>query len=208
MVSSQTFADIFLSRLSLAPSSKPRPASAKSLPALPSAPQAPIDLLSILMGSELAYGPAERDAVILHHELGTVTSDDPPVEELFTSTLVQVRSACLRFLGYTETDAVYPQYGDKQNSAMATTVGMVRIQAASCRASAPANSCSLPSQPIALGALLCLDGKIKSRGLVSPAAPEVWKPLLVALEERNLRFEERRTKGAGRGVLEHLEKQV
>lgn len=57
---------------------------------MPTSPQAPIDLLSTLLGSQLAYTGTERDAVILHHELCT-TSPDKEVE-LFTSTLVQVRS--------------------------------------------------------------------------------------------------------------------
>ncbi|BGP51397.1 hypothetical protein JCM10450v2_007339 [Rhodotorula kratochvilovae] len=77
------------------------------------------------------------------------------------------------------------QYGDDKASAMATTVGV----------------------PIALGALLHLDGKISQRGLVSPSSEEIWRPLLASLEEAGLTAVERRQKGT-RGVLETLEKTV
>lgn len=91
-----------LFRLRLAPS--PDSKSSKDLPAVPSSPQAPIDLLSTLLGAQLAYEPSERDAVILHHELCTKSASTGQVE-LFTSTLVQ--------------------YGTENDSAMATTVGVV-----------------------------------------------------------------------------------
>ncbi|BGO95319.1 hypothetical protein JCM10020v2_007033 [Rhodotorula toruloides] len=77
------------------------------------------------------------------------------------------------------------QYGDEKASAMATTVGV----------------------PIALGALLYLDGKIAQRGVVSPASDEVWPPMLAALQDAGIRFVEGRRKGT-RGVLEQLEQQV
>lgn len=63
------------------------------------------------------------------------------------------------------------------------------------------------AQPIALGALLVLDGKIAQRGLVSPTSDEVWCPLLRSLEEAGIRCIEGRKKGS-RGVLETLEKTV
>ncbi|KAM0745747.1 hypothetical protein T439DRAFT_318945 [Meredithblackwellia eburnea MCA 4105] len=150
-----------LEELHLAPSSA-KPSSSNDLPALPSEPQAPIDLLSTILSSQLKYGPEERDAVILHHELGTTNKDGRP--ELFTSTLVQ--------------------YGvPGGDSAMATTVGA----------------------PIALGALLLLDKKITTRGIVTPSHPEVWKPLLESLDDHGIRFEERRSVGQV-GVLGTLEK--
>ncbi|GAA5959378.1 hypothetical protein JCM21900_000710, partial [Sporobolomyces salmonicolor] len=77
------------------------------------------------------------------------------------------------------------QYGTATDSAMATTVGI----------------------PIALGALLVLEGKISQRGLVSPSEPEVWRPLLSQLEQNGIRSVESRTKGT-RGMLEVLEKQM
>ncbi|BGP35159.1 hypothetical protein JCM10296v2_006989 [Rhodotorula toruloides] len=77
------------------------------------------------------------------------------------------------------------QYGDEKASAMALTVGV----------------------PIALGALLYLDGKIDQRGVVSPASDEVWRPMLAALQDAGIRFVEGRRKGT-RGVLEQLEQQV
>ncbi|GAA5979312.1 hypothetical protein JCM11641_001991 [Rhodosporidiobolus odoratus] len=77
------------------------------------------------------------------------------------------------------------QYGTSEASAMATTVGV----------------------PIALGALLHLDGKIRQRGIVSPSSEEVWRPLLVSLEQSNIRAVEGRKKGT-RGMLDVLEKQV
>ncbi|GAA6037577.1 hypothetical protein JCM8097_006122 [Rhodosporidiobolus ruineniae] len=73
-----------------------------SLPAVPSTPRAPIDLLSTILAHQLRYEPGERDAVMLHHEV-TVESSTGETE-LFTSTLVQ--------------------YGTFEISAMATTVGV------------------------------------------------------------------------------------
>ncbi|GAA5990344.1 hypothetical protein JCM10908_007326 [Rhodotorula pacifica] len=77
------------------------------------------------------------------------------------------------------------QYGDAEASAMATTVGV----------------------PIALGALLYLDGKIAQRGLVSPTSEEVWRPMLAALEDAGIRFVEGHKVGS-RGILDTLEKQM
>ncbi|GAA5888440.1 hypothetical protein JCM6882_008620 [Rhodosporidiobolus microsporus] len=77
------------------------------------------------------------------------------------------------------------QYGTPEASAMATTVGV----------------------PIALGALLHLDGHITQRGVVSPSSEEVWRPLLASLENAGIKAVEGRKKGT-RGVLETLEKQV
>ncbi|GAA6063495.1 hypothetical protein JCM10212_004454 [Sporobolomyces blumeae] len=141
----------------------PNSTSDVSLPALPSTPSAPLDLLSSILSHQLAYGPNERDVVILHHEL-TTESSETGEPELFTSTLVQ--------------------YGTDQESAMALTVGT----------------------PIALGALLILDGKISQRGLVSPTSEEVWRPLLGQLEANGIRSVEKRKRGS-RGMLETLERQ-
>ncbi|GAA5862039.1 hypothetical protein JCM3774_006149 [Rhodotorula dairenensis] len=77
------------------------------------------------------------------------------------------------------------QYGDADASAMATTVGV----------------------PIALGALLYLDGKIARRGLVSPTSEEVWRPMLGALEDAGIRFIEGHKVGS-KGILDTLEKQM
>ncbi|GAA5827914.1 hypothetical protein JCM11251_007729 [Rhodosporidiobolus azoricus] len=77
------------------------------------------------------------------------------------------------------------QYGTSDASAMATTVGV----------------------PIALGALLHLDGHITQRGVVSPSNEEIWPPLLASLEGAGIRAVEGRKKGT-RGMLETLEKQV
>ncbi|KAL8291280.1 hypothetical protein RQP46_002258 [Phenoliferia psychrophenolica] len=147
--------------LSLIPSSLPPRAP---LPPFPSRPESPLDLLSTLLASQLAYAPDEPDAVLLHHELGT-RNPKTGEDELFTSTLVQ--------------------YGTPgSDSAMATTVGI----------------------PIALGALLILDGSLSAKGLVSPSSPEVWRPLLKSLEDHGVKLVEERN--SGRGVLEVLEKQV
>lgn len=59
-----------------------------SLPPLPEAPAAPIDLLSTILANRLAYKPGERDAVVLAHEVTTESADGQA--ELFTSSLVQV----------------------------------------------------------------------------------------------------------------------
>lgn len=83
-----------------------------TLPPLPTTNQSPLDLLSILLAHQLAYGPTERDCVILRHELGTI---DPSTNEsvLLLSTMV----------------AYGTPGGD---SAMATTVGIVRSLTAKC----------------------------------------------------------------------------
>ncbi|GAA6018952.1 hypothetical protein JCM8202_000615 [Rhodotorula sphaerocarpa] len=73
------------------------------------------------------------------------------------------------------------QYGTEEASAMATTVGV----------------------PIALGALLILDGKVTSSGLVSPTSEEVWRPMLPSLEQAGIRFVEGHKAGS-RGILEVL----
>ncbi|KAK4048433.1 hypothetical protein OIV83_004779 [Microbotryomycetes sp. JL201] len=137
-----------------------------SLPTVPKSAAAPLDLLSTLLGTSLAYKAGERDAVILHHELSTKTKNNQI--ELFTSTLVQ--------------------YGDNEASAMATTVGI----------------------PIALGALLFLDGHITSRGLVSPSSPQVWRPLLEQLGEHGITLVERRKtiQGPGQSLVDVLKEQV
>lgn len=63
------------------------------------------------------------------------------------------------------------------------------------------------NQPIALGALLYLDGKISQRGLVSPTSEEVWRPMLGALDDAGIRFIEGHKVGA-KGILDTLEKQM
>lgn len=88
-------------RLSLIPSSH---IPSTPLPSLPSIAQAPLDLLSLLLANQLAYGKDERDMVVLHHELGTITPGGE--RELMSSSMIQ-----FGVVG-----------GD---SAMATTVGMV-----------------------------------------------------------------------------------
>lgn len=60
-----------------------------------------------------------------------------------------------------------------------------------------------PLQPIALGALLILDGKVTSSGLVSPTSEEVWRPMLPSLEQAGIRFVEGHKAGS-RGILEVL----
>ncbi|GAA5911312.1 uncharacterized protein JCM6883_000050 [Sporobolomyces salmoneus] len=153
-----------LNELALLPSSS---SPSISLPPLPLEPTAPIDLLSLILSHQLAYGPNERDLVILHHEL-TTRSKETGESELFTSTLVQ--------------------YGTDQESAMALTVGT----------------------PIALGALLILEGTLLSdsgRGIVSPTNPKVWKPLLRQLEANGIRSVEKRKKGSS-GMLRSLKEQL
>ncbi|GAA5862042.1 hypothetical protein JCM8547_001567 [Rhodosporidiobolus lusitaniae] len=92
-----------LETFGLAPSTSPFPSLSHTLPALPSTPQAPIDLLSILLAHQLRYEPGERDAVILHHEV-TTRNEETGEREMWTSTLVQ--------------------YGTDEASAMAITVGV------------------------------------------------------------------------------------
>lgn len=91
---------------------------------------------------------------------------------------------------------------------MATTVGVVGPLSLPLFFSRPSRSRHpLLPQPIALGALLVLDNKLIQRGLVSPSSDEVWRPLLVSLEEdAGIRPVEARRKG--KGMLETLEKQV
>ncbi|GAA6037702.1 hypothetical protein JCM8097_002296 [Rhodosporidiobolus ruineniae] len=91
-----------LDELALLPSSSAALNPSSSLPSLPASPQAPLDLLSLILAHQLRYNPGERDAVFLHHEVTTQT--EAGEDELFTSTLVQ--------------------YGTPEASAMATTVGV------------------------------------------------------------------------------------
>lgn len=94
---------------------------------------------------------------------------------------------------------------------MATTVGVVSFPRSLLpvpRVPELISPAPPPVQPIALGALLILDGAISGRGIVSPSSPEVWKPLLVSLDGAGIKLNEKRTVGRGRGVLEVLEKQV
>lgn len=77
-------------RLSLIPSSSNNSTEELHLPLLPTKPTAPLDLLSILLGAKLNYGPTERDLVCLRHEVQTTSSTGEV--ELFSSTLVQVCS--------------------------------------------------------------------------------------------------------------------
>ncbi|SCV73183.1 BQ2448_7108 [Microbotryum intermedium] len=92
-----------LEELGLAPTDAQAVALAQTLPTIPNELTAPLDLLSILLGHQLAYKPNERDAVLLHHELCTQDEKTGDIE-LFSSTLVQ--------------------YGTSEASAMATTVGV------------------------------------------------------------------------------------
>lgn len=134
------------------------------------------------------------------------TRSDAGEDELFTSTLVQVRPltapskenpsdnrarAVRRRQGVGHGDD--RRRGARSPSLLSLTI--VGLSSLSCL------------QPIALGALLHLDGKISQRGLVSPSSEEVWRPLLASLEAAGLRPVERRQKGT-RGVLETLEATV
>ncbi|GAA6007492.1 hypothetical protein JCM11491_004182 [Sporobolomyces phaffii] len=76
-------------------------------------------------------------------------------------------------------------YGTEKASAMALTVGT----------------------PIALGAILILEGKLSQRGLVSPTSEEVWRPLLAQLESNGISSVETRKVGS-RGMLDTLENQL
>ncbi|KAK4052299.1 hypothetical protein OIO90_004380 [Microbotryomycetes sp. JL221] len=158
-----TDALLTLSQLGLCPGSRDE---SLLLPSVPTSALSPLDLLSNVLGSSLAYKFGERDAVVLHHELATTTSDNKT--ELFTSTLVQ--------------------YGNENASAMATTVGV----------------------PIALGALLYLDGHITTRGLVSPSSPQVWRPLLRQLGKHGITLVEKRktVTGPGQSLVDVLKAQA
>ena len=99
----ETFSLSQCRRLALIPSTR---SPTVALPPLPSVVASPIDLLSILLAKQLAYKSTERDMVVLHHELGTTTSEGD--KELLTSTMIQ--------------------YGTPGgDSAMAKTVGMVSL---------------------------------------------------------------------------------
>lgn len=95
-----------------------------NLPSLPDTPHSPIDLLSILLSSELAYFGAERDAVILKHEV--VTTSSTGISELFESSLVQVSDRELPSSRRIADGLLLHQYGvPGAASAMASTVGIV-----------------------------------------------------------------------------------
>lgn len=158
--------------------------------------------------------------MILHHELGTV-AEETGENELFTSTLVQVRNyLCFSatWIHVWDTDVVlylgavwrpwrrFRHGHDGRNGAFPNPPSYPCVFHVDLESPTPCHPSS-PSQPIALGALLILDGLITSRGLVSPSSPEVWEPLLVSLESRGVKMVERRKKGT-RGVLGTLERDV
>jgi alpha-aminoadipic semialdehyde synthase len=72
-------------------------------PALPKAPQAPIDTFAALLSKKLAYASDERDAVLLHHAFKVVPGANGVGEQTVTASLL-----CT---------------GDERASAMSTTVG-------------------------------------------------------------------------------------
>ncbi|KAF8321368.1 hypothetical protein DL93DRAFT_2130912 [Clavulina sp. PMI_390] len=84
------------------------------LPALPTVPHTPFDLLSMLLAHKLRYHPGERDMVILSHEIITESTlpSSSSQREVHTSSLIT--------------------YGDLEtgNSAMARTVGLPLASAA------------------------------------------------------------------------------
>ncbi|CCL98467.1 uncharacterized protein FIBRA_00465 [Fibroporia radiculosa] len=80
-----------------------------SLPPLPSQPMLPIDLFATLLAHKLRYQPAERDLVVLHHEIvarpqGRSDARSVPSTETHTSSLIS--------------------YGTPQASAMSRCVGL------------------------------------------------------------------------------------
>jgi len=77
-----------------------------SMPPLPRAEMAPIELLATVLAHKLAYKSGERDMVVLHHEIVASSSAPsyPNTEEIYTSTLMA--------------------YGTPVHSAMALTVGL------------------------------------------------------------------------------------
>lgn len=111
------------SRLGLTPSKST--ATTQQLPPLPLTAHSPIDLLSILLSSQLKYVSQERDAVVLRHEI--VTTSKEGGKELFSSTLVQVRPLSVIYM-FEYSLFILNQYGIPGGaSAMATTVGMVSV---------------------------------------------------------------------------------
>ncbi|BGP19894.1 hypothetical protein JCM10213_008632 [Rhodosporidiobolus nylandii] len=123
--------------------------------------------------------PIDLLSTILAHQL---RYEDGERDAVFLHHEVTMRSPDGKDELFTST---LVQYGTPEASAMATTVGV----------------------PIALGALLHLDGKISQRGVVSPSSEEVWRPLLVSLENEGIKAVEGRKKGS-RGMLDELERQV
>ena len=88
---------------------------------------------------------------------------------------------------------------------MATTVGVVRHAHGAKRAPSRRDlTLRWCLQPIALGALLIIDGAVSSTGLLSPSSPEVWRPLLASLESAGITMTEQRSRYWGQG----LEKEI
>ncbi|KAL0948068.1 hypothetical protein HGRIS_010692 [Hohenbuehelia grisea] len=75
-----------------------------TLPPLPDAPMAPIDLFSILLAHKLRYRKGERDMVVMAHEVITQAMTGAHEKEVHTASLVV--------------------YGTEKASAMARTVGL------------------------------------------------------------------------------------
>jgi saccharopine dehydrogenase-like NADP-dependent oxidoreductase len=107
-----------------------------------------IDSLCALLIEQLAYGPGERDLVVLSHEFVSVWPDGSRVRH----------AADLIELGERDGD-----------TAMARTVGI----------------------PCALAADMILSGAIARKGVLRPIHADIYEPLLIALEQEGIVFQER-----------------
>ena len=108
-------------------------------------PQSLAGSLAALMAKRMAYAPGEHDLLAMHH---LITARFPEGDEIWTSSLVVV--------------------GDKQDTAMAKTVGL----------------------PVAIAAKLRLDGAINTPGVSIPTTQHLYEPIIAELANHGIQMTE------------------
>jgi saccharopine dehydrogenase-like NADP-dependent oxidoreductase len=114
---------------------------------IPGAAHTSADVLQNLLETRLAMAPADKDMIVMLHEIG-YTDADKVAHEVTSSLIVHGE--------------------DHLRTAMAKTVGL----------------------PLGIAAVLILEGKISITGLHIPILPEIFTPVLSALEGQDIRFTE------------------
>ncbi|CAF1277287.1 unnamed protein product, partial [Didymodactylos carnosus] len=122
----------------------------------------PLDTLSNYLSKRLAYGPNERDIVIMYHEVGIKwpqTMKSKSSEEIRTIEMViygdNTKSSTTKI--------------EQPHSAMAKTVGL----------------------PAAIATKMLLEKEIHQTGVVVPIKREIYKPILERLKKEGIRWTEK-----------------
>ena len=102
------------------------------------------DILQHLLETRLAMQPADKDMIVMIHEIGFERGGK----------------------GYQARSTLVVKGEDNLHTAMARTVGL----------------------PLGIAAVLVLDGRITLTGLHIPILPEIYEPVLEALERQDIRF--------------------